>query len=136
MSHALAYDGEVIPLPLELSRGCIDAVDQNSSAASKASETASLDSTVTVMDYPEDKNSLFNLLHEYRKVIPLPRESLGATGKAEHHIKSKPETKPVKPETKPVHIPAYRLTHSQGQIVGEQIKDMLKQGVIQPSQSP
>ncbi len=65
------------------------------------------------------------MLHKYCEVIALLGESLGATDKAEHHIK-------LKPENKPVYIPAYRLPHSLRQIVDEQIKDMLKQGVIQP----
>ncbi len=42
----------------------------------------------------------------------------------------------LKPETKPVYVPAYWLPHGQRQIVDEQIKDVLKQGVIQFSRSP
>ncbi len=76
------------------------------------------------MDYFEHRDSLLALLHKYREVIALP----GATDKAEHHIK-------LKPETKPVYIPAYRLPHSLRQIVDKQIKDMLKQSVIQPLRS-
>ncbi len=43
---------------------------------------------------------------------------------------------PLKSGTKPVYIPAYKLPHSQRQVVDEQIDDMLQQGVIQPSKSP
>ncbi len=57
------------------------------------------------MDYLEHRDSLLTLLHKYREVIALPGESLGATDKAEHHIR-------LKPGTKPVYIPAYRLLHS------------------------
>ncbi len=81
-----------------------------------------------MMDYPEHKDSLLTLLHKYREFIALPAESLGAANKAEHHIK-------LKPETKPVYIPAFRLSHSQRQTVDEEIKDMLKQDVIQASRS-
>ncbi len=68
-------------------------------------------------------------MKRYRDVVALPGESLGATDKAEHHIN-------LKPDTQPVYIPAYRLPHSQMEVVDEQIQDMLKQGVIQHSRSP
>ena len=54
---------------------------------------------------------------------------LGATDRAEHHIK-------LKPATNPVYIPAYRLPHSQRRVVEKQIKEMLEQGVIENSRSP
>ncbi len=59
----------------------------------------------------------------------MPGEPLGATDKTELHIK-------LKPGVQPIYIPAYCLPYSQGQIVDEQIKDMLEQGVIQHSASP
>ncbi len=131
LSHALAFNEQVVPEPLKLtlSRAYIDAVDQHSSADSKASHPALLDSLVKVMDYPEHKGSLLTTQHIYREITTLPGEPLGATDKAEHHIK-------LKPDTKPVYIPAYRLPHSQRLIVGEKAKEMLKQGVIQSSRSP
>ncbi len=81
------------------------------------------------MDYPEHTDWLFTMLHKYREVIALPGESLGATDKAKHHVK-------LRHKTKPVFIPAYRLLHGQRQIVDEQVKYILKQGVIQSSRSP
>ncbi len=129
LSHALAYDGQIVPEPLELSRACIGAVDHSSIVTSNSSVPASLDSLVKVMDYPEQRDSLFMLLHKYREDVSLPGESLGATDKAEHRIKSKLETKSV-------YLQAYRLPHIQRQIIDEQIKDMLKQGAIQLSRSP
>ncbi len=93
MSHALPYNGQIVPEPLELSCACIGAVNQNLSSASKASQTASLDPLVKIMDYPEHRDSLLTLLYKYCEVIALPGESLGATDKAKHHIKLKPETK-------------------------------------------
>ncbi len=59
-----------------------------------------------MVDYPELKGPLLKLLHQYRDVIALPGEPLGATDMTEHKIR-------VKPDTKPVYIPAYRLPHSQ-----------------------
>ncbi len=87
LSHALAYDGQIVPGPLDLSRAGIGAFDQNSPVASKASAPASIDSLVKIVDYPEHRDSLLTLLHKYREVIALPGESLGVTDKAEHHIK-------------------------------------------------
>ncbi len=59
LSHALAYDEQIVPEPLDLSRACIGAFDQNSSIASKESAPASLDSLVKVADYPQHVDSLF-----------------------------------------------------------------------------
>ncbi len=80
------------------------------------------------MDYPKHKGSLLTMLHKYREVIGLRGKSLGATDKAKRHII-------LKPGAKPVYIPAYRLSHSQRRVVDEQVKDMLKQGVLQASRS-
>ncbi len=60
--------------------------------------------------------------------LPCSDKSYGATEKAKHHIR-------LKPETKLVYILAYRFPHSQMQIVEEQIKDKLKQGITQLSRS-
>ncbi len=90
---------------------------------------ASIDSLVKMMDYPEYRDSLFTMLHRYRGVIALPGESFGITDKAEHRT-------PLEPETKPMYIAAHTLSHSQRQILDEQVKDMLQQGIIQPSLSP
>ncbi len=61
--------------------------------------------------------------------LPFLVSFLGTTDTTEHKIR-------VKPDTKPVYIPACRLPHSQTQVVDEQVKDMLDQGVIQHSRSP
>ncbi len=65
----------------------------------------------------------------HRGAIALPGEPLSVTHCAEHHIK-------LKPGSNPVYINAYKLPHSQRQLVEELIKDMLDQGVIQESNSP
>ncbi len=70
------------------------------------------------------KPILLQVLESHREAIALSGEPLGVTHCAEHHIK-------LKPGTNPVYINAYKLPHSQREIVQEMIKDMLKQGVIQ-----
>ncbi len=65
----------------------------------------------------------------HRGAIALPGEPLGVTHCAEHHIE-------LKPGSNPVYINAYKLLHSQRQLMEELIKDMLDQGVMQESNSP
>ncbi len=127
LAQVLAFDGQVIPTPIQLPSVSVGAI-HDSSASTEKSSTASLDSLVKVVDYPEHRPSLLSSLNKYRTVIALPGEPLGATSKAEHLIR-------LKSGAKPAYIPAYRLPHSQRQVVDEQIDDMLQQGVIQPSKS-
>ncbi len=75
------------------------------------------------------KPTLSQVLEMHRPAIALPGESLGVTHCAEHHIK-------LKPGSNPVYINAYKLPHSEAQLVEELIKNMLNQGVIQESNSP
>ncbi len=103
--RALAFDGQVLPEPLELKHTPVGAVNQPC-AGDKTSQASSLGSFLKVGDYPELKGSLLKLLHQYRDVIALPGESLGTTDTTEHKIR-------VKFVTKPVYISAYRLSHSQ-----------------------
>ncbi len=125
LGRALAFDGLVLPEPLLLKHTPVGAVNQPCPGG-KTSQASSLGSFLKVSDCLELKGPLLKLLHQYRDVIALPGESLGTT---EHKIR-------VKPDTKPVYIPAYRLPHSQRQVVDEQVRDMLDQGVIQHSRSP
>ncbi len=127
LSRALAFNGQVMPEPVELPPTYIGAVN-HFPASDKTTPKLSLDSHAIILDYPELKTSILSLLNRYRDVIALPGEPFGATDKTEHHIK-------LKPNTHPVYIPAYRLLHSQRQIVDQQVKDMLAQGVIQHSRS-
>ncbi len=122
-----SMDKYVMPEPVELPPTCIGAIN-HSPTSDKTTQDLSLDSHVKIVDYRELK-TLLSLLNKYSDVIALPGEPLGATDKTEHHIK-------LKPTTHPVYIPAYRLPHSQRQIVDQQVKDMLAQEVIQHSQSP
>ncbi len=86
-------------------------------------------SFVTVVDYPELKHVLLQFLENHRSAIALPGEPLGAAGRAKHIIK-------LKAGTSPVYIPAYRLPHSQREIVNQQVQELLDQGVIEHSHSP
>ncbi len=88
-----------------------------------------LDSHVKVEDYPELRARFLETLSRHRDTIALSGEALGATSLMEHNIK-------LKPGIRPVYIPAYRLPHSQRQVVSEQIEEMLKQGILQHSTSP
>ena len=128
LSKALAYDKRVIPEPPEFPQACIASVDQLPSNSERGQDPT-LSSYVSVVDYPELKQPLLKLLGRYRDVIALPGEPLGATTCIEHHVR-------LKPGTQPIYVPAYRLPHSQRQIVEEHVKDMKAQGVIQDSLSP
>ncbi len=88
-----------------------------------------LDSHVKVEDYPELRARLLETLTRYRDTIALSGEALGAISLMAHKIK-------LKPGTRPVYISAYRLPHSQRQVVNQQMEKMLEQGVIQHSTSP
>ena len=88
-----------------------------------------LSTYVKVSDYPEHTDRLLGLLNEFRQGVALPGEPLGSTQLAKHYIK-------LKENATPVYIPAYRLPHSQRAGVQAQIKEMLDEGVIEPSHSP
>ena len=128
LTQALIYTQKVTPDPIEIPSACIGSVS-SSSGNIESDMTSTLDSLVNVTDYPESKQALMNLLHSYRDIIALSGEPLGHTTYAQHYIK-------LKPHTEPVYVPAYRLPHSQREIVDQQVECMLKEGVIQASTSP
>ncbi len=64
-----------------------------------------LRSVVKVMDYPELKPPLTDLLAQYRKILVIADETLGVADKAVHHIR-------LKPYTEPVYKPTFRLPYS------------------------
>ncbi len=84
---------------------------------------------VNVLDYPEAKPALLNLLIEHRQAIALPGEPLGVTNKVTHHIA-------LQPGAQPSYVPSYRLSHSQRQVVEQKVDELLQEGVIQESHSP
>ncbi len=76
-------------------------------------------SVVNVVDYPQVKHSLLELLEQYRDVIALPgKKNLGVTDRAAHIIR-------LKPDTQLVYVAAYLLPHSQKAVVDEMIQNML-----------
>ncbi len=85
LAQVIAFDGQVMPTPIQLPSVSVGAV-HDSPASSEKSSTASLDPLVKVVDYPEHRPSLLSLLNKYRSVISLPSKPLGATSKAEHLI--------------------------------------------------
>ncbi len=80
---------------------------------------------VSVLDYPEAKPAFLHLLAQHRQAIALPEELLGVT----HHIA-------LPPDAQPSYVPAYRLQHSQKQVVQQRVDELLQEGVIQESCSP
>lgn len=128
LGKCLVYDKKVVPEPSIMPGACVSSVSQ-SAVDTELGQGPTLGSLVNVVDYPEMRPALLDLLGKYRNVLAFPGEPLGVTAKAKHHIR-------LKPNTKPVYIPAYRLPHSQRAIVDDMIHDMLDKGVIQESCSP
>ncbi len=128
LGKCLAYNLKVVPVPLEFPTACVFSVHK-SSVDTELGQPPTLRSVVNVVDYPEMKHSLLELLERFRDAIALPGKSLGVTDRTVHHIR-------LKPGTQPVYVASFRLPHSQKAIVDEMIQDMLDQGVIQNSRSP
>lgn len=77
-----------------------------------------LSSSVKVVDYPELKPSLMELLRQHCNVLSFSGEFLDVSDGTLYYIR-------LKPDKKLVYIPAYRLPHSQRVIVDNMVKDML-----------
>ncbi len=71
LGRALAFDGQVLPEPLELKHTPVGAVNQPCSG-DKTSQASSVGSFLRVGDKPELKGPLLKLLHQYRNVIACP----------------------------------------------------------------
>ncbi len=127
LTRALAYGAQVTSQPLDLPSFSIS--EFAGVQLGGENTNPKLDNHVNVKDYPELRARLLETLNRYRDTIALSGEALGATSLMEHNIK-------LKPGTRQVYIPAYRVPHSQRQVVSEQIEEMLEQGVIQHSTSP
>ncbi len=80
LSSAPAFNGQVMPEPVELSHARVGAVS-HSSANDKSTHYLSLDSRVKVVDYHELKPSLLSLHNKYWDLIALLRESLATIDK-------------------------------------------------------
>ncbi len=72
----LAYNLKVVPFPLEFPTACVSSVHK-SSVDTELGQAPTLRSAVNVVDYPEMKHSLLELLERFRDVTALPGESLG-----------------------------------------------------------
>ncbi len=112
------------PLPLPVAG--VNA--QNADVTDLTDVTAHLRPHVNVLDYPEAKPALLNLLAQHKEAIALPGEPLGVTNKVTHHIARQPGAQSS-------YVPSYRLPHSQRQVVQQKVDEIL-QGVIQESHSP
>ncbi len=83
-----------------------------------AHRSPSLEPFIKVAQYSEMKPNLLQVLEMHRGTIALPEEPLGVTHCAEHRIR-------LKPGPSLVYINAYKLPHSQRQLVEALVKDML-----------
>ena len=77
---------------------------------------------------PEDKEKLKRLLHQYSTVFSDSEYDLGKTGIAQHSIDTG-ENRPIKQALR-------RSPFSQLQLIDDQVQDMLKHNIIEPSLSP
>lgn len=128
LCQCLVYGRNVAPEPAEYPSAQVSGIT-SACQASPEQDTANLEAFLKVAHYSEIKPTLVQLLEHYRGALALPGEPLGVTQCAEHHIK-------LKPNTNPVYINAYKLPHSQREVVQQLISEMLEQGVIKESNSP
>ena len=75
-----------------------------------------------------ERESLINLLREYRDVFAADTSEMGYTDLVEHIINVE--------EAAPIKIRPYRVSQKEREIIDEQIQEMLQYGVIRPSSSP
>ncbi len=113
-TRALVYGASVSDTPLDLDFPSLSIGAVADVQLGGETQQPILDSHVTVADYPKLRARLLGTLNKYRDIIALSGEALGATTLTEHSIK-------LKPGARPVYIPAYRLPHSQGQVINDQI---------------
>ncbi len=92
----------VEPLPLSVP----GVIAQNADVTDLTNVTAHLRSHVNVLDYPETKPALMNLLAQHRQAIDLSGEPLGVTNKVNYHTA-------LQPGVQLSYVPSYRLPHSQ-----------------------
>lgn len=108
----------------------IAAVSQQPAPSSSPADLATqLSSYVKVVDYPDGRNRLTDLLSTHRQALALPGEPLGVTDRVQHQID-------LQPGTRPIYVPSYRLPRSQRQVADNLVRDMLEEGIIQESHSP
>ena len=79
--------------------------------------------------HPHAHAKLIDMLLQTHNILAIEGDKLGTTNLVTHHI-------PVKDGTKPIYIPAYRFPHSKRALLDNIIDDMLKDDVIEHSNSP
>ena len=107
----------------------IAAVSDQHASCVPADLITQLETHVKVVDYPDERSRLNDLLLTHRPAIALPGEPLGVTDRVQHHID-------LKPGTRPTYVPSYRLPHSQRKVADELVAGLLDDGIIQESHSP
>ncbi len=90
----MLYDWKKVTDPLEFQTVWV-AQTRTSSFDTDKGQDPSFSSAVKVLDYPKLKPSLTDLLGQHSSVLAFPGEPLGVTGRAVHHKRLKPDTKPV-----------------------------------------
>lgn len=113
------------PVPLEELEGAdltipspdLSCLDVDSSALSEKVEESSLAN--------EQKNKLTEMLKTFSGLFD---GRLGRTSLVEHEI--------VTGDAKPVHLAPYRTSPAKKELIESQIKDMLKDGIIEPASGP
>ena len=71
----------------------------------------------------QQRADLDSLMLEFQDVV---NDKPGRTDLAEHQI-------PTKAEARPVRLPAYRVPHAYKDVVREELREMLAQGIVEPS---
>jgi len=77
----------------------------------------------------EENKLLADTCLEYQDIFYLPGDRLSSTGAARHTVT-------VEPGTEPINTRPYRLPETQKVEVGEQVKKLLREGIIEKSNSP
>ena len=77
---------------------------------------------------PSHRSQLLALLQDFRSSFDCAQPTLGRTTSVTHHIDTGSHA--------PLRQRPYRVSAAERQIISEQVDDMLKRAVIQPSQSP
>ena len=78
--------------------------------------------------YPNNIHELKMLLWKYNDIFSTNEFDLGKTESVSHKIETK--------DCIPIHSKQYRLPHSLKEVASKYIQDMLKQGIIEPANSP
>ena len=124
------YDHEVIienPDKVENTHN-VHSVTQTSNAMN-SDRVNKITNELNIVDFPEHREKLVNLLRKYDDIIAVKGDKLGVTNKIFHHIA-------IPENTKPIYIPSYRVPHSQKEIIEEGVKALEQDGIVEQSNTP